>query len=274
VIGFKDGMTAMNPSMTRGCIVALAITTFLFVFMALGVILPFQEHNNFLWGIGNLSSPLPWARRMEPDNALSIPTWTIHIMSVTEYIVAMKLVWDFSTTTNNSRWKGLTFGMLPMHASSICAVTHHFFYNNPDLLCLVTIQGFLTLFGNITTMIAAWRIAKSNGWTLLERRAADNGGTLPLELTPAENTDSNAILLAKLVAFTVVLSYVIKYGELNLIFPATPNACIALSLIVGVPAITASYFVLQSIRSRRLGELDESLVHQDGLDEESPLLKK
>jgi hypothetical protein len=123
-------------------------------------------------------------------------------------------------------------------------------------------------------MIAAWRIAKSNGWTLLERRAADNGGTLPLELTPAENTDSNAILLAKLVAFTVVLSYVIKYGELNLIFPATPNACIALSLIVGVPAITASYFVLQSIRSRRLGELDESLVHQDGLDEESPLLKK
>lgn len=263
--------------MTRGCIVALVIATLLFAFMAVGVFLSFQEHDHFLWGIGNLCSHPPWARRMEPENALSIPTWTIHIMSVTEYIVAMKLVWDFSTVTNNSRWKGLTWGMLPMHASSICAVTHHFFYNNPDLLFLVTTQGFLTLLGNTTTMIAAWRIAKRNGWMLLGRSASDTEETSPLELTPtAESTDSNTMLLAKLVAFTVVLSYFIKYGELSLMFPATPNANIALSMIIGIPAITASYFLLQSIRSRRLfGEADESLAHQDGgLDEESPLLKK
>ena len=163
-----------------------------------------------------------------------------------------------------------------MHASSICAVTHHFFYNNPDLLFLVTTQGFLTLLGNTTTMIAAWRIAKSNGWTLLGRSASDTEETLPLELTHLQhNTDSNTILLAKLVAFTVVLSYIIKYGELSLMFPATSNACIALSMIIGIPTITASYFALQSIRSRRLGEPDESLAHQDSLlDEESPLLKK
>ena len=109
-------MTTLNPSMTRGCIVALVITTLLFAFMAVGVFLSFQEHDHFLWGIGNLCSPLPWARRMEPENALSIPTWTIHIMSVTEYIVAMKLVWDFSTVTNNSQMERPDLG----HASYAC----------------------------------------------------------------------------------------------------------------------------------------------------------
>lgn len=279
VIGFKDGMTIPNPSMLRGVIVALVFTAFLIAFMILGTTNGFQEHDHFLWGAGNLNSSVPWARREEPDNALSIPTWTIHLMSVIEYVVAMKLVWNFSEATNNSKWKGLTWGMLPMHASSICAVTHHFFYNNPDLLFLVTTQAFLTLLGNTTTMIAVFRIARSNGWTLLQRAPPSNEEA-PLRLTNTDaSTEGNTILLAKLTAFTIALSYAIKYGELSLVFPATPNAAIALSMIIGIPAITASYYIFLSIRSRHdqddesHGDSDDSVYH-DAVDEESPLLKK
>lgn len=35
----------------------------------------------------------------EPDNALSFPTWVIHISSVIEWIVAMGLVWRYAEVT-------------------------------------------------------------------------------------------------------------------------------------------------------------------------------
>lgn len=35
----------------------------------------------------------------EPDNALSFPTWVIHISSVIEWIVAMALVWRYAEVT-------------------------------------------------------------------------------------------------------------------------------------------------------------------------------
>lgn len=258
--------------MSVGRNLALAFMALLIAFIALGTISGFQPHDHFLWGAGNVKSPdrLPWAGRVEPENALSIPTWVIHLMSVVEYVVAMKLVWKFAAVTGNSSWKGLTWGMLPMHASSICAVTHHFFYNNPDLLFLVTTQSFLTLLGNTTTMIAAFRIAKSNGWTIrnpFSQTPGDEGASQrPLQLTTGE-TESNMILLAKLLGLTIALSYVIKYGELSLEFPATSNAAIALTMIIGIPAITASYYVFLSIPERRQ-QPSEHFV-----DEESPLLK-
>ena len=31
--------------------------------------------------------------------------------------------------TGNEKWKGLTWGMLPLHASGLAACTYHFFFN-------------------------------------------------------------------------------------------------------------------------------------------------
>ena len=58
--------------------------------------------------------------------------------------------------------------MLPLHASGVAACTYHFFYNNPDLAFLVTLQAGLTALGNTTVAIAAFRLALSNGWTIGE----------------------------------------------------------------------------------------------------------
>ena len=70
---------------------------------------------------------------VEPANALSLPTWAVHTSSVIEWVVAMVLMWRYAEATENQRWKGMTWGMLPFLASAMCACTWHFFYNNPEL---------------------------------------------------------------------------------------------------------------------------------------------
>jgi Protein of unknown function (DUF2499) len=230
------------------------------VFCALGPSIGFQAHSSFLFGIGDLptdmTASLPWVTHPEPDNALSIPTWMIHFSSVFEYLFAMNLVWQYAETTGNEKWKGLTWGMLPLHASGICACTYHWFYNDPSLQFLVSSQAGLTLLGNITCMIAAIRIALSNGWTIGEANpfprsstsaaglVAEGLAAMPLEITEAKET--NAVLAAKLLALTVVSSYAIKYGSLGLDLPFNPNGFVASGLIVGVPAVTAYQFASRS----------------------------
>jgi len=78
--------------------------------------------------------------RDEPANALSIPTWAIHVSSLVEWLVAMGLVWQYADVCGNPRWKGLTWGMLPLHTSGICACTYHFFYNSEKVEWLVALQ--------------------------------------------------------------------------------------------------------------------------------------
>ena len=45
----------------------------------------------------------------EPNNALSIPTWAVHTSSLLEWLVAMKLIWEHAETSDNPRWKGMTW---------------------------------------------------------------------------------------------------------------------------------------------------------------------
>jgi hypothetical protein len=91
-------------------------------------------------------------------NALSIPTWVIHVSSVLEWIVAIHLVWRYADATGYKAWRSLSWGMLPSLISAMCACTWHFFDNVPSLNWIVTWQAATTLIGNITLMAAAWWI--------------------------------------------------------------------------------------------------------------------
>ena len=228
--------------------------------MALGPSLGFEVHSPFLFGAGGLSESavfsLPWVNHMEPENALSIPTWAIHFSSVIEYLIAMNLVWKFSDVTGNEKWKGLTWGMLPLHASGICACTYHFFYNPSSLQFLVEMQAGFTLLGNITCMIAAYRIARSNGWNIDEINpfpksstspaglVVDGVAAMPLETREAE--ESNQVLAAKVLGLTIFASYAVKYGELGLDLPFNPNGPVALAMVLGIPSITAYQYFQKS----------------------------
>jgi len=102
-----------------------------------------------------LGLPLPAA------NALSVPTWGVHIFSLVEWLLAMGLVWDYAECDrgNNRGWRTLTWGMLPLHASGICAITQHFFGNVSSLDWLVAAQGAFTMMGNVGMCVAAGELA-------------------------------------------------------------------------------------------------------------------
>ena len=94
----------------------------------------------------------------EPANALSLPTWAVHTSSVFEWGLAIRLIWEYAGVSGNERWKGLAWGMLPCLGSAMCACTWHFFYNATELEFLVALQAFLTVVGNFTCWIAAYRL--------------------------------------------------------------------------------------------------------------------
>jgi Protein of unknown function (DUF2499) len=95
---------------------------------------------------------------VEPSNALSLPTWAIHVSSVCEWAAAMLLFWKYAQVTKNARWKGLAVGMLPSLGGAMTACTWHFFYNSPSLYWLVSLQALLTVVGNTTCWVAAHRL--------------------------------------------------------------------------------------------------------------------
>jgi hypothetical protein len=212
----------------------------------------FEAHTPFLAGIGNLPSDFVASLGLhaEPANALSIPTWAIHFSSVYEWIFAMGLVWKYAEATDNQKWKGLTWGMLPLHASGIAACTYHFWYNSPDLSFLVAMQAGLTCLGNITVGIAALRIALSNGFKLPFIGGEDQGDEAPQQAAPALVADpsiletSDAQLLTKLSLATIVSAYVCKYGELAMgEFPFTPSPAAAIAMVVAPPALLAASYL-------------------------------
>jgi hypothetical protein len=188
----------------------------------------------------------------EPANALSIPTWAIHFSSVFEFLFAMDIIWNFAKNTGNEKWKGVTWAMLPLHASGIAACTYHFFYNPSTFQFLVSTQAGLTLLGNISLAVAAYRLAISNGWTLSEFNPFPKSNTSPkgilvdsLVATPlveTEATETDLALGLKLLLITFAAAYITKYGELGLDLPFTPNAFAAIAMVTGIPSITAYYF--------------------------------
>jgi len=100
----------------------------------------------------------------EPANALSLPTWAIHVSSVAEWVVAMNLFWRLGGVPAGApgggvpQWRGMSWGMTPLLGGALCACTFHFFYNSPTLAPLVALQAGLTVVGNATMWFAAWRV--------------------------------------------------------------------------------------------------------------------
>jgi hypothetical protein len=182
--------------------------------------------------------------------------WIIHISSLVEFLVAMGLAWRWGDIVKNPTWKGLTWGLLPLHSSGITACTYHLFYNRIPIL--VPLQALLTCVGNTTAAIAAYRIARSNGWKPGFGEGvvdiADKLTFVPAEegyqqgpkdqsdsfvgledLGAALAGDTDYTFLIKLFFGCAVASYAVKYGETFFDFPYDANAYLGF-LVIGVPS--------------------------------------
>lgn len=209
---------------------------------------------------------------MEPSNALSLPTWVIHISSLVEWLIAMRLIWSYADHSGNSKWRGLVWGMIPLHASGLCACTFHLFYNAPALNALVAIQAGLTAFGNATMAIATVRIAQGGkdkcdmkdniglknmemkvekNWDTTETGSEDGkqGEKKKKEVVRVEESDG--WFVGKLMVVSTVVSMVVKWGSLAVDFPFQHEAGVAVGMIV-VP--TMVNMGLWAVRSKGEGE--------------------
>ena len=194
--------------------------------------------------------------RLEPANALSLPTWVIHVSSLVEWLIAMGLAWEYAEVVKRPAWKGLTWGMVPCHASGIAACTFHLFYNAPALNSVVAMQALLTVIGNSTCAIAAYRICKEGERLQCEVVAADEADkadkaddiqsardeTLEIsmgsesmkgweDLSATWASDSDAVLLLKLALVSTAVSAFVKWGSLVVDFPFEPNVALAFGII-------------------------------------------
>lgn len=105
-------------------------------------------------------------------NALSIPTWVIHISSVLEWVAAIWFVWRYAEISKVGSWRSLSVAMLPLLISAMCACTWHFFDNPMSLEWLVTLQAAMTVVGNTTLCIAGWwiwRTARQDSTSTLDK---------------------------------------------------------------------------------------------------------
>merc|ERR1712176_1628496 len=145
------------------------------------------------------------------------------------------------------KWKGVTWGLLPLHSSGITACTYHLFYNRIPVL--VPIQAILTCVGNTTCSYAAYRLAISNGWKLsslikVTKQQEQNQEEIKTilrsgservlksgekeespsligfeDLGDALANDNDYTFLIKLFLGCAAASYIVKYGEILFDFP-------------------------------------------------------
>ena len=103
--------------------------------------------------------------RVEPENALSAQTWAVHVSSVAEWALAMRLVARYAKSEDTdtpgddlASWRFLPVAMAPFLASGFAACTFHAFYNPPSINALVPLQALLTLLGNAGCAFAAFKV--------------------------------------------------------------------------------------------------------------------
>ena len=202
----------------------------------------------------------------EPSNALSVPTWAVHVSSVTEWSVAMRLVWVYAGVSGNGGWRNLSFAMAPFLASGFAACTFHLFYNAPAINALVPLQALLTLTGNCACGLAAWSIVKEG-----ERLETTEGGSSfggnqtlttdsELRLTPdafdwAPRPTLGSVL--KLAAWSAIGAAGVKYAPLLCgDFFLTPTYEKALA-IVAAPTLVWSFIVFTTPGSSGAGDVGD-----------------
>ena len=248
------------------------------ILIATGVpLFHFEAHEPFLGGLGALGI----GQDIEPVNALSIPTWIVHFSSVCEFILAMKLATVYAKQTGDEKWNGVAWGMLPSHASGVCACTYHLFYNQAALSWLVTAQAGLTFLGNTTLFIAALRLALANGWTLSDAipKSLDDvnptTGDYKLDVArvePVQDLTPDLVLTGEIIAVAVGAAYLTKYGSLVALPILTqPNSILAALILLAVPATVAYTILPRPAFASGVGEFEGFSLPSFGGDGENAI---
>jgi hypothetical protein len=276
VIPFRQALFAKSsnnnvvPATSASYAPTVWLVALLTLFAAITAFIPAVSHPSVHTKYLNGCLDLPIAienfgAHAEPDNALTVATWIIHVSSLVEFLVAMGFCWRWADVVKNPTWKGLTWGLLPLHSSGITACVSHLFYN--QIAILVPLQAFLTCVGNTTAAYAAFRIAISNGWkpkwsslpfsvessmrnSMMMKPTTSMDASIPKDesqmlvgfedLGDVLAKDNDAAFLIKLFVGCGIFSYLIKYGEPFFDFPYEASIPLSISMIL-IPSLLNAY---------------------------------
>ena len=144
---------------------ALAALAFATAFVGGPISHLFEAHTPFLAGVGDMPA---LAFSPEPANALSLPTWVVHFSSVFEFIFVMQLCWRLAAVRDNPAWKGLTWGLLPLHASGVVACRTTSSITRPTSRRSSRCRPRSRASATSPSSSPPSGLAASNGWTVAE----------------------------------------------------------------------------------------------------------
>ncbi|MGQ9897627.1 MAG: DUF2499 domain-containing protein [Acidobacteriota bacterium] len=86
---------------------------------------------------------------------LSPPVWVIHIASVTEWTLAIALVWRLGTVLGRMDIRRIAIAMLPHWGAGMCVLAWHTTNDDPNFMWIPRTHELLTLVGGVGLAVAA-----------------------------------------------------------------------------------------------------------------------
>ena len=171
--------------------------------------------------------------RAEPANALSAQTWAVHVSSVAEWALAMRLVARYAKSGDTdtpgddlASWRFLPVAMAPFLASGFAACAFHAFYNPPSINALVPLQALLTLLGNAGCAAAAFVVFREG----VARGEKKKKSGVPGETVDGAGADTRTSADASVSGGGVPLSSVVTFASFVV---AGSAACVVTPLVAG-----------------------------------------
>ena len=189
----------------------------------------FQVHSPHWYGIlDGAAGALP---TNEPENVLSVATWLIHALEISQFQILLRLTSRWaqfvsSTGEETSMVRRLVWGLVPLQWSNMAIFVFHLFYN--ALAPVYIAFAMLLLFGNISAALVAREVVVS--------APQRNSRIDPSPLT-ALVVDDPFTYSMKLLGFACVSAYLVKYGTVFVHLPTHVDLSAAF-------AVTLATFVL------------------------------
>ena len=176
----------------------------------------------------------------EPANALSGPTWAVHVGGIVAWVGAMGAAWrladaDADAGPGRREFRGLAAAMAPLMAAGLCACVWHLFYNDRRLEGLLLLQAALTAAGNGALAVAAYRIVEEQD-TLEGGEGAEAEAEAEAEGRAAAAEQPEGLLAgaAQLALLSALLGLGIKHvSRLDL---GPPSYLAAVAIVLGATA--------------------------------------
>lgn len=233
----EKGLPPPPTTTSQSSMWGLVIASFVFSVATVYDLLtrPAAKDTPYLGGVLDL----PWSferlgATKEPEGALSVLTWMLHMLPIFEYVAAIDFCWQYADAVGNQAWKGFSWALLIMYCNVVCNAGVHLFYTTiPELDVVLAIFG---LVGYSAEAYAALKMSRASARdSSLRRTSKTSNVASKLKPNMATRTSFHGDVLVvqfKIFAVSTLVAYLLKYGMPFFRFPHEQNLVLGLLFIL------------------------------------------